>query len=322
MTWSGSAIALTITWVIIAIIIIIGLIQIYSLYFDAKYAINNQELYVCGDMGNIDYSNLRPQLLNFDLENTNLDTFDVNLGKFLAQMNMINYAWICGHPNAQELPLIPIIGKTKFGNDKLPYASYWPKYNLLVFRGTLNNPEWLADANIRQEPSITDKNYLVHQGFNKLYATMKDQLRHIIDYDRPLIITGHSLGGATSTLAAYDLAHVHQEVILYSFASPRVGTPEFVEDFARWVKTSYRIQNQADIVTQMPVSILNLRYKHIYPVMQFNTVFAEVNSSNFGNNHSLCKAYFDGMSKGTIMDNPDTYVNPSNKYAICSGIRQ
>lgn len=69
---------------------------------------------------------------------------------------------------------------------------------------------------------------------------------------------------------------------LCTFASPRVGTMEFVHTFNRFPIESWRIFNKWDIVTKIPLHI---------PVLadygQVDTSY-ELNSSGFAENNPVC----------------------------------
>lgn len=45
-----------------------------------------------------------------------------------------------------------------------------------------------------------------------------------------LVITGHSLGGALSTLAAFDFNNLGIKTNLITFGSPRVGNEKFAKE--------------------------------------------------------------------------------------------
>jgi len=69
-------------------------------------------------------------------------------------------------------------------------------------------------------------------------------------------ITGHSLGGALSSLLALDLAlngGIPRAPVVYTFASPNVGLQaNFVPQYNRWVPESYRVFNRFDLVPKLP----------------------------------------------------------------------
>ncbi len=64
-----------------------------------------------------------------------------------------------------------------------------------------------------------------------------------------VFLTGHSLGGALATLAAYDIAQAlravpqRTHVACYSFGAPRVGNHAFADDYARLVPDTWSIIN-------------------------------------------------------------------------------
>jgi triacylglycerol lipase len=69
--------------------------------------------------------------------------------------------------------------------------------------------------------------------------------------DKPLLITGHSLGGALATIATKRLKHKAGIAACYTFGSPRVGDEEWIAN----IKTPiYRLVNAADCVTMLPPS--------------------------------------------------------------------
>jgi len=72
-----------------------------------------------------------------------------------------------------------------------------------------------------------------------------------------LFITGRSLGGALSTICAYDIHNIDDvEIVHYSFSSPRVGNAIFAKEFNRRVVHSYWTYNTEDLVTEIPSSVM------------------------------------------------------------------
>ncbi len=148
----------------------------------------------------------------------------------------------------------------------------------VVFRGTMEPAEWVSNAKALQEPFLENEALGdVHRGFQRTYTredrgeggmlnfdpndnlpSMRDVIetelnRHHVLQGKPLFVTGHSLGGALATLAT---AHIKKftpftRPTLYSFASPRVGDPEFARLFDDL--DCFRIANSEDRVINLPV---------------------------------------------------------------------
>ena len=148
-----------------------------------------------------------------------------------------------------------------------------PGKYILAIRGTETLAEWILDvAAIPVFFSGTPDAGLVALGFDSIYRTFTfidltgaaKTLSAVVTglaatgagIDEFLIL-GHSLGGALATLAAAELAIVNpgavqSKVIIYTFASPRVGLLDFAASFNDAVPTSFRIWNTLDIVPQVP----------------------------------------------------------------------
>jgi hypothetical protein len=70
--------------------------------------------------------------------------------------------------------------------------------------------------------------------------------------DKPLFITGHSMGGALAVLTAWRLATLGRPpVATYTFGAPRVGDTTFCSGYAL---PTYRIVNRLDIVPEVPLT--------------------------------------------------------------------
>jgi len=74
-----------------------------------------------------------------------------------------------------------------------------------------------------------------------------------------IVVTGHSLGGALCTLAAFwckTVAFPDKEVKCFAFASPRVGNPGFVAKFNELIGNNqngcYRFTHKDDVVPAVP----------------------------------------------------------------------
>jgi len=76
-----------------------------------------------------------------------------------------------------------------------------------------------------------------------------------------LWFTGHSLGAALATLAAYAVGNVQA---LYTFGSPRVGDVRFAELFAEADIPHYRFVHHDDVVPHVPIPLPPLfGYEHV-----------------------------------------------------------
>ena len=103
---------------------------------------------------------------------------------------------------------------------------------------------------------------LVHRGFysnaNRLLPLVFNKIGY--DYDKPLILTGHSLGGATAVILAVILkewGYNVQEVI--TFGCPRVGNKKFSHYYASLsIPTTHYVYG-SDIVPATPPWLLGFR---------------------------------------------------------------
>jgi hypothetical protein len=141
---------------------------------------------------------------------------------------------------------------------------------ILAIRGTEDFTEWLLDFNAAPLPylgmgfvaagfrsiadsfSLTDATgaaYILNDAITKL-----DGETAITS----LTILGHSLGSALATLAAAQLAsqnpaNVKDLITVWTYASPRVGLLDFMNNYNKDVPNTYRIWNDLDLVPGVPV---------------------------------------------------------------------
>ncbi|CAI5986442.1 unnamed protein product, partial [Closterium sp. NIES-64] len=126
------------------------------------------------------------------------------------------------------------------------------------------------DSDLTDEDNKMD--IKVHDGFLDGYKSVKPRLLLLLkailassSEKYHIMVTGHSLGGALSTLFTYDLAQSDLKkqhgftLSLYNFGSPRVGNHAFAARFNQLVGDSWRIANDHDIVPRVPYVL----YKHV-----------------------------------------------------------
>lgn len=75
---------------------------------------------------------------------------------------------------------------------------------------------------------------------------------------KTLHIVGYSLGAALATLLALDVVanRVFASPTVYTFASPAVGDKKFAGTYDTRVPDTWRISNEADIITHFPLPIM------------------------------------------------------------------
>jgi lipase (class 3) len=128
---------------------------------------------------------------------------------------------------------------------------------VLAFRGSdpVTLPTWLTDVVVRL---VERDEYAgrVHLGFSSVLRRTWNKVENILEEvaDRPLFLTGHSMGGALAVLTACRLAKMSRPpVAIYTFGSPRIGDRTFCGGYSL---PTYRIVNRLDLVPEMPLASL------------------------------------------------------------------
>lgn len=159
--------------------------------------------------------------------------------------------------------------------DSRMYAYIFYNDNIVcfAFSGTYAKQQWYSNLKIDLvHPSvlISDDKIKVHNGYYDIYRAIRNELHSWWSQNgegkQALFITGHSLGGAISTLCAFDFAQFVSgtEIVHYAMSSPRVGNVRFSETFDQISPKSIRVYNTEDIVTSLPPALWNgNEYQHI-----------------------------------------------------------
>ena len=104
----------------------------------------------------------------------------------------------------------------------------------------------------------------VHSGFYTAYSSVSYAVKSAVNdlisqYGGaiPILITGHSLGGALATFAALDIKRsfksLSNPIKMYTFGSPRVGNQVFTDYFMNTLPNAYqRVTHYTDVVVQAP----------------------------------------------------------------------
>lgn len=176
----------------------------------------------------------------------------------------------------------------------------------VIFRGTQNIKELMQDLTIKQEifPKYNKLNQQkvrflhnistppeVHTGFLEVYTNFREKLVNKLNELKPkqVIVAGHSLGGAVSTICGLDLKLLGYNSIVYNFASPRVGNDLFCDMVKSSKLPVYRIVNTTDIIPTFPSSVspnflddIPYIYTHCGKMIAFTS-----NWKSYVNNHLL-----------------------------------
>ncbi|ODV94332.1 hypothetical protein PACTADRAFT_4276 [Pachysolen tannophilus NRRL Y-2460] len=134
---------------------------------------------------------------------------------------------------------------------------------LIVFRGSSSTVDYFYDLNaipVPYKPLATPKDSsidecsscITHQGFytsfiqlyEKVIPVVKDlkKMKKFINYK--VVVTGHSLGGALSTLAGIELQLLGYEPLVVAIAAPKIGSPIM----AQWIDQIFQTESHIDSI--------------------------------------------------------------------------
>lgn len=138
-----------------------------------------------------------------------------------------------------------------------------PNDIVMAFRGTKDNRDALIDIQFWQSSVPHDGCGKVHRGFRRAFTGFRVHLDWIASRlpQKPVVITGHSLGGALATLATLYLTVQHPHVNITgmsTFGSPRVGDREFAKCFIKEVYGKH-----PDVVMRRYVLVSSDLYEHV-----------------------------------------------------------
>lgn len=225
---------------------------------------------------------------------------------------------ICNSNNLELKPplfdiIIPIDSTIFFEKVNALWFCYSTNLNimLLCFTSTYTNSLYLVDINYLHQDPINISNlcdgFKIHGGFLLFYQGIRDKMLEIISkyYNdkTKLFISGFSLGGAISTIAALDLHKytinncIIDNISHFSFASPRLFNIIGAKHFNYLNISSYRVYNNSDIVPSLPFPIMISSIK-LFSIQDFmhvsNSISFDDNTGNYGDNHSISYLkYFD-----------------------------
>ena len=143
----------------------------------------------------------------------------------------------------------------------------------IAFRGSKSLQNWITDAEFLRTKLVVQPDGTkceVHSGFLHAYesiiADLAAYLRQPGADNRPLFVTGHSLGGALAILAALELKRQGFAIAqVYTFGQPRVGNAAYKRMYdAELGAQTFRVVYEEDIVARIPhLPTFTDPYRHV-----------------------------------------------------------
>ena len=186
--------------------------------------------------------------------------FNLGTAKLLAEFSRRAYSTT---PTADKLPGSPwSVLRIAAGTETTVLIEDIGSAIVLAFRGTRNLRDWLTDVEIRKAPcgAATDP-ARIHRGF---LAAADSILPAIIEVllppgadkakTKPIILTGHSLGGAIAPICAYFLQREGFAIeCVYTLASPRSGNAAWRDEYNSLLGfKTFRLACAGDLVPLIP----------------------------------------------------------------------
>jgi predicted lipase len=205
-------------------------------------------------------------------------------------------------------------------SDTQGFVAIKDKSIYIVWRGSSSKKDFQNDASVDKVPFI-EEGEKVHIGFKSSWEAVKDQTYEALDKALKtlggedkidnIIVCGHSLGAAVTTLFTYSIYTIYKsnKIISCTIGSPRVGNKVFKTNFDKSPIESLRIVHNLDVVTRAP----NIGYYHVNTELRIddegNVKKWMVDWKRVGD---YLKAVFTGQ---TVKDHmTSNYINALNKW--------
>ncbi|TMW68622.1 hypothetical protein Poli38472_006090 [Pythium oligandrum] len=165
----------------------------------------------------------------------------------------------------------------------------------------------------------------VHRGFYTAYLTVADRVIRNVQklmsaHSRPVLVTGHSLGGALSVLCSFDIAARLRtaNVTCTTFGCPRIGNHAFRKIYMHAVPATFAFVNASDVITKLPpktpkafsyasVGVVILINSFGNLVIEPNVLELEVLHRGYSTKAHSMKAYHLSLLRWCLRAHPDQF---------------
>ena len=172
---------------------------------------------------------------------------------------------------------------------------------VIACRGTQPTEFNDLKADLKAFPVMAETVSRVHRGFKAEVDELWPEVRKDTQTLKQLWFCGHSLGAAMATIMAgrcMDDPALANPVQLYTYGSPRVGWPKYVKslkvEHIRW-------QNNNDIVTRVPLRIMNYRHDGRLMYIRSNGTIDDSGKSHMWRRfNDRMRGMWSGLKKGKV----------------------
>ena len=137
---------------------------------------------------------------------------------------------------------------------------------LIGFRGTKEIRDWLVNLTL---VGTTTEYGRVHRGFLGAFEVVRPMLNVALSEvpGIPVVLTGHSLGGALATIAAAEWEQAVPIRCIYTYGQPAVGKGKFLSFMSGTFQDRlFRFVNDDDVVPRLPPT-----YAHVGQLFHFHS---------------------------------------------------
>jgi len=244
------------------------------------------------------------------------DLFNLDLARFLAEASLLAYV-------EEEAFIAEALKKAGFKETRFfahegtfAYLAQNDSAIVLSFRGseTANKADYTTDAKIVQTPFFDygTAHFGFIEAFEWVRSAIDDAIEELLaERERPIWVTGHSLGAALATL--YGIHRYEVVSAIYPIGSPRVGGIQFAKNTENLVNI-FRIVNDNDIIPRLPAPPF---YRHVGSTYFLTSTGELLENPSFtrkwesqrkGHAALIKKLYEDHWQKGDFRAVPTDYV--------------